>query len=209
MSAAPTTFTRIHRWPVRIGICIWLLLLLGSGVVLWHYSTAPGASGSAVTRLPDAESRGHSDGRLVMFLHPHCSCSRSSVRTLNIALQSVDADVAVDLYFYTPDETADNWHHTALWKLAEAIPGVRCRVDVDGQAARRFGVATSGHVLLFGPDGRRQYSGGITSGRGHEGANDGINSLVTLLRGHQATTCTFPVYGCGILNTSSLETGTL
>ena len=41
-------------------------------------------------------------------------------------------------------------------------PGVTSWDDAGGKLAQRFGVLTSGHVLLYDTDGRLLYSGGIT-----------------------------------------------
>lgn len=189
---------------------IWLLLLSGSGAFLWHYSTAPGAVGAPVSTAPsglDVAGR----YRLVMFLHPHCSCSRSSVSNLNHIVQTLPADsqVEVDLYFFRPENLPGDWHESRLWTDAQRIPQAVCHVDVGGQRATEFGVATSGHVLLFAPGGTRVFSGGITSGRGHDGENPGSETLSRLLSGLQSELAdapdSFAVYGCAIVNTADVE----
>ena len=43
-----------------------------------------------------------------------------------------------------------------------------------------FGVATSGQVLLYDPNGELRYSGGITRSRGHPGANAGRAAIESL-----------------------------
>lgn len=153
--------------------------------------------------------------RLVMFLHPHCSCSRSSVGNLNHILQTLpaDSDVDVDLYFFRPETVPADWHETTLWTEARRIPGAVCHVDPDGRRTTEFGVATSGHVLLFAPGGARVFSGGITSGRGHDGENPGGESLSRLLCGLESAfesrlaieQNSFAVYGCEIVSTADDE----
>ena len=78
--------------------------------------------------------------------------------------------------------------------------GVEIRVDQGGAEARRFGVATSGHVCLFSAEGELKFSGGITPSRGHEGDNRGIAALKALLVGGQAD-ATNRVYGCPLFST--------
>ena len=51
------------------------------------------------------------------------------------------------------------------------LPGLTIWDDEGGALARRFGVRTSGHVLLYDSKGRLLYSGGITPARGHRGDN--------------------------------------
>ena len=69
--------------------------------------------------------------------------------------------------------------------------------DAGGGESRRFGALTSGHVLLYGRDGRLLYNGGVTGGRGHEGANAGLSLAEKLLRsgGEPASQ---PIYGCAL-----------
>lgn len=197
------------RWLTRFGVVLWLMLLLGSGGFLWHYSTAPGAAGAPILAAPaglDASNR----FRLVMFLHPHCSCSRSSVRNLNQLMQTLPGSVSadVDVFFFRPDTLSTDWHQTPLWAAARRIPGAVCHVDPDGRRAAEFGIATSGHVLLFAPGGERVFSGGITSGRGHDGANPGSEAVSRLMRGQASTQNSFAVYGCAIRETAGRQNRT-
>ena len=109
---------------------------------------------------------------LLMFAHPHCPCTRASLHELaRLALRLPEhADVRV--LFGVPSDSPD-WTDAALVREAAAIPGVNVLVDRDGREAARFGVSTSGHVLVYGPDRALRFSGGITSARGHEGDNRG------------------------------------
>jgi hypothetical protein len=78
------------------------------------------------------------------------------------------------------------------------VTGVRPRRDPGGRETDRFGVKTSGQVLLYGPEGALQFQGGITAGRGHEGDNAGRAALRALLTGARpADTETF-VFGCSM-----------
>ena len=82
----------------------------------------------------------------------------------------------------------------------ESIPGVRAVDDVGGGEAAWFGATTSGHAILYGADGGRLFSGGITAARGHEGENDGAEAVVRLVLqlGAGAQAATHPVFGCAI-----------
>ncbi|HKS16351.1 MAG TPA: hypothetical protein VJU16_03510, partial [Planctomycetota bacterium] len=62
--------------------------------------------------------------------------------------------------------------------------------------ARRFGIETSGHVLLFSPGGARLFSGGITSARGHSGDNAGLDLALERLRNPSLPTASTSVFGC-------------
>ncbi len=86
------------------------------------------------------------------------------------------------------------------WSDIEAdladLPRLTIRPDPGGEEARRFGVATSGHVLLYDPGGRLLFSGGITSARGHRGDNRGRDAVLDRMLGRAAGTAESPVFGC-------------
>ena len=69
-------------------------------------------------------------------------------------------------------------------------------MDGDGAEARRFGVATSGHVLLYDPRGDLIFSGGITAGRGERGDNRGRAALLGRIMGTGREGLEHPVFGC-------------
>jgi hypothetical protein len=93
-----------------------------------------------------------------------------------------------------------------LWNAAAAIPGVTVLADEGGAECRRFGGVTSGQTLLYTPDGRLQFSGGITEGRGHSGDNAGRSSLQAYLlhlTPPPELTAETPVYGCPLFDEST------
>jgi hypothetical protein len=75
---------------------------------------------------------------------------------------------------------------------------VRIIDDVGGREAARYGIVTSGHVLLFDPSGARLFSGGITGSRAHEGDNDGAEAVVRLVMGSGPAVPAHPVFGCAV-----------
>ena len=76
------------------------------------------------------------------------------------------------------------------------------KVDNDGIEARRFGSSASGQVLLYNPQGKLLFSGGITASRGHSGDNDGRTAIVALLTQGQAAKDETPVFGCQLFVTA-------
>jgi hypothetical protein len=108
------------------------------------------------------------------------------------------APLALTVVFYQPAESTADWANTDLRTSAERIPGATVRIDLDGREAARFGVATSGDALLYSPDGRLLFRGGITASRGHAGDNAGEATILELLEGGSAARSTTPVYGCGL-----------
>ena len=108
---------------------------------------------------------------------------------------TVDARVL----FVRPPGVEARWERTELWEQASRIAGVTPLVDDEAEEATRFGVKTSGQVVLFAPDGRLLFSGGITASRGHEGANTALDALEAELASRAGTLVRTPVFGCSLL----------
>ena len=68
--------------------------------------------------------------------------------------------------------------------------------------ARRYGAATSGYAVLYAPDGRLAFAGGITAGRGHEGDNAGEDAILDAINSGPAGGCPtrMPVFGCALFD---------
>ena len=162
-----------------------------SGTVA-HAAPAEWPSSSRLTRAP-----GHPT--LVMVLHPHCPCAKAIIGELAVLLARTPPMKTTHVLFHRPAGVAHDWHRTPLWSEAVAIPGVTVSVDQHGVEARRFGVATSGHTLLYDGQGRLQFSGGITASRGHAGDNVGRASLVALLQQRPAARQVTSVFGCSLI----------
>lgn len=96
-----------------------------------------------------------------------------------------------------PTGASAAWTDSNIARDAAAIPGVLVFRDVDGGEARRFGAATSGHVMLYNVSGRLLFSGGITPARGHEGDSLGRDAVTQLIeaQGSAGRGCS-PVFGC-------------
>src|SRR5581483_6059305 len=131
--------------------------------LLWKYEQTPGAAAAAPVEWPTACRIPRSPGRccLVVALHPHCWCSQATITELEEILRQCGDTLEVHLLFYTPPGYSADWAHTDLWDRA-ALPGVTRWIDEDGAEARLFGAATSGHAVLYGPNGRLLFRGGIT-----------------------------------------------
>jgi hypothetical protein len=66
--------------------------------------------------------------------------------------------------------------------------------------ARRFAAMTSGHALLYGPNGHLLFSGGITFARGHSGDNPGCDAVIALITTGENESRTAAVFGCSLLD---------
>jgi hypothetical protein len=159
-------------WAIAVASCMaWLL----------RFQMTPGQADAAVPRWPGAGAVTLAPDRptLLMFVHPRCSCSQASLGELQQLMTAYKHHLAAQVLFFQPADQSPTWSHTALWSDAAAIPGVQPRLDPGGRLARLFGAQTSGQVLIYNPQGRLLFSGGITDGRGHFGDNPGLDAAMT------------------------------
>lgn len=178
----------------------WLVGLGAGGKALWDYQTTPGDPASPPPRWPADSGLERVPGRATLLLvtHPQCPCSRASVDELSELMGRLGTRATAHVLMYKPREFPAGWERTGLWTAAARIPGVSVRTDEDGQEAARFGAATSGQALLYDAEGRLQFSGGITVGRGQRGKGAGYQRLVALAEGRPADAATSPVFGCAM-----------
>jgi hypothetical protein len=178
-----------------------MVCVCGGLTALARYANRPGIAAAAPPRWPTASrlERRPDRATLVMLLHPGCPCSRASVAELDRLMSRSGRLVTAHVLFLKPREVPDGWERTDLWQQAAAIPGVHVWRDDDGVEANGFGASTSGQVLVYDASGHLVFSGGITPARGHEGDNDGVDSVVALLTGRGAPTAAHtPVFGCSL-----------
>ena len=135
---------------------------------------------------------------LLLVGHPQCPCTRATLGELDRLLARRADKLKVQVLFYQPAGVPNDWVKTDLWQSAAAIPGISVIADWEAREARRFGASTSGEVLLYDPQGRLLFQGGITGSRGHAGDNLGRQAIETYLdTGHLPVSQT-PVFGCVI-----------
>jgi hypothetical protein len=187
----------------RLVITVWTLLsVMGLAVLLLH-ETTPGSAGNPPQDWPCDAPFGGGDG-IFMFAHPKCPCTRASLAELAKLITDFPGAVEAYVIFFQPDDRDSQWEDTDLWRTAREIPGVHVIADLGGRERKRFGVQTSGHVLLYSA-GKLVFSGGITASRGHSGDNAGRDAIAELLRHGNPTTRESSVFGCPLCNRSSAE----
>jgi hypothetical protein len=166
---------------------VWAGLVAGGIHAMYQHETASGARLEAPAQWPAATSlvRGTPRFSIIMFVHPECPCTRASLIELE-ALTTRAHDYAITIVFSAPDGE--------MWSRASRIAGAKLVADADGREARRFGAATSGHVVVYERDVLR-FAGGITGSRGHAGFNGGRRAVEQILAGDAGET-TRPVFGC-------------
>lgn len=180
---------------------LWLALVgTAQGLLLEHGTTA-GDPGHPQPTLPRELARavGAEPGQPLLLLaaHPQCPCLPASLDELERVLASTQASLRVLLH--TPSEQPAAWHAERDRRVRARLPAQSVLDDRDGTLAQRFGLATSGHVLLYDQHGRLRFCGGITAGRGHAGANSASQSLIAALDDLGRTgkpVVTTAVFGC-------------
>lgn len=182
-------------------LALWFVSVAAGMGALGLYATTPGSSGETPGGWP-ADSAIERDPRrstLLVFLHPHCPCSRATLSEMSRFLGPDDGGMDVHVAFVQPPCASAGWIEGPLWSEAKALAGVRVHADFDGIEAARFGVKTSGHALLFDTGGRTRFSGGITPARGHEGDNPGRQAIAARDEVASAELVVCPVFGCPLV----------
>lgn len=176
------------------GLAAWLAAV-AAGLGLYHgYEATPGPAAAATV-----EPAGTGSVRVVMYVHPHCPCTRASLAELAEVVARAPAGVTVEVVFVRPPGVPPGWERGANWDAAAGLPGVAVRADVGGVEARRAGAAASGLVAVTGPTGGVTYRGGISPARGRPGENPGRRAVLAALRGEPAGPAA-PVYGCPLFD---------
>ncbi len=197
----------MSRRSLGIVVFIWLVLAaIGIGAML-DFELTPARATKAITDWPARTSLKLDPYRptLVMFIHPHCPCSRASLAELSALATKCDGQANLQVVFVKPDDFEADWEKTDLLGSAAAIPGVTVAIDSNGAEAARFGATTSGETMLFDLDGRRLFHGGITVSRGHQGDNPGLTAIAALVGSGRASIDAAPVYGCSLFNQCTNE----
>lgn len=176
----------------------WGLAVVGGMLLMAAYAAAPGEPGSPPARWPKGAAVPLDARRptLLIFLHPRCPCSRASLAELAALLDRCGDRVAARAVVFRPRRGGGEWSPADLRAGLAEVPGLEVSPDIDGEEARRFAVATSGHVVLYAPRGDRLFSGGITPGRGERGDNLGRAALLGRILGGSGEDPGCPVFGC-------------
>ncbi|HEY9718533.1 MAG TPA: hypothetical protein V6C69_13765 [Trichormus sp.] len=137
---------------------------------------------------------------LVMFAHPRCPCTGASVSELARLLARCPERISAYVLFLRPAGVAPDWDKSDLWSRCAHMPGVSVLSDDRGLESANFNATVSGETLVYAPDGRLIFSGGITASRGHEGDNLGRSAIERAVNQHESTYATTPTFGCSLLD---------
>jgi hypothetical protein len=198
---------RLYWKPIAgriVGAVTLLTIIVAGFVALWTHGNTPGAWTAPPDVWPiDSTLRPAPDKiRVVMFAHPHCPCTRSSLAELERVIARGQGAASVFVVFLHPGSRPASWLETTSWRTVQQMPGVTPIADVDGIEARRFGAATSGMTVVYSADGRLLFAGGLTASRGHEGDNPGTEAVASVLSSQAPATRTCRVFGCSLATSS-------
>lgn len=156
--------------------------------------------GNTAGRWPAASriSRDSHRPTLVLFAHPYCSCTRATLAELAKVIDSPGAGrVALRVLFSRPG--GRDWKQNDLWDQAARLPETLISWDENGREAKLFGARTSGLAVLYSPDGKLAFRGGLTASRGHIGDNAGSAELIRAIQSGHPVARHFFVFGCSLL----------
>src|SRR2546423_5789196 len=204
-AGAPDRSSAKSSFRTIIAALIWLGVTVTATLLMVAYANAPGQSGSPPKDWPKSSQVPRDDDRptLVMFVHPHCPCSRASISELALLMTYCQEQINAHVFFLKPAKMAQDWALTDSWREAAAIPYVTVHCDEAGREAQLFRAETSGDTVLYDAKGNLLFHGGITISRGHSGDNPGRSLLQTLVLDQAAQQTQnpvlhTPVFGCSL-----------
>lgn len=169
------------------------------------YELTPGDSAQAPIQWTDHTSAllSKESSTLIMFVHPQCPCTRSSLTQLSELMRKCGSKLKPYVLLLSPSKVPQGWNRLALMNEIQAIPGITVLPDPDGAEARRFSVVTSGQTLIYGRDGRLIFSGGLTAARGETGSYP-LNIVHSLIESNRTGITKLPVFGCPLFSREQL-----
>lgn len=191
---------KVKLFPVLL-VLFWLALIGPGEYLLLNYEKTPAQTAQPPQTWPaDTSIVKNSGPFLLMFIHPHCPCTRATMEELSLLMAHCHKKLEGQVLFLKPAGFDRSWSESGLWKKASSIPGIKAILDEGGREAKRFGAMASGQVLLFDASGRLVFKGGITRSRGHSGDNPGRSAIESLVLKGAAPLKETPVFGCALKN---------
>ena len=178
-------------------LATWGAVVVSGILFLEAYAARPGDGGTPAGRWAAGSriQRDHRRATLLIFLHPHCPCSRANIGELAYIMDRCRDRLSVHaILLGTP--FLDGSGQSEIERDLAGLPDVHVYPDRGGIEARRFSVATSGHTLVYDTRGRLVFSGGITAARGHAGDNYGRAAVLDRILREEGRRAGSPVFGC-------------
>lgn len=190
---------RLKNGALVAGVALWLAATGIGTVWLVDFASRPGIQAIGPKEIPadTFSDRDLNFPTLAVFVHPHCSCSRATLKELARLVSRSEESINVYVLFYRPAGKSREWVETDLWELTLRMPNVR-EIIVNKKVLTRFGAMTSGHAILYDRKGSNIFTGGITNARAHEGDNLGKSVILSYLANGEIPVQNAPVFGCAL-----------
>ena len=189
-----TTFSSIF---ILIGI------IVSGSVKILDYSNRPGESGDVperILKLNELENAlSPSAPTLLLFLHPHCPCTKATIKNLDSVLNTSPDTVNFYAVAFCPLDETEQWVQSPIMNTLIEDLDAKVIIDHGSEISSAFGIKCSGHILLYSDRGELQFDGGITSSRGHEGYCLPQNDLQKILSNDAEQPVHWPVFGCPLV----------
>ncbi len=186
-------------FPVRLAIvgCAWLGTICAGFVWLGLSDAQPGSRGAPPVQLAAVPELQADSGlvSLTCFIHPQCPCTRATLRDLERVATHVRETAQLRVVVAYPSDHPE-WMSTATVAFASTISGVRIVPDPGGLLTAACGVKTSGHTLIYGPEGDLRYSGGLVPLRNHEGNAETRDCVLQVIESQPKRPVQTPAFGC-------------
>ena len=190
---------------------LWLALCIAGGYLAMRYEFIPGRLGPHQERWPAQARLERHQGvqTTVAFLHPRCVCSKASLHQLIRAFTAhPTGELVVAVFVPAASAQREEWERGAYVQLIrERLSRATIVADPGGVEAVRFGALTSGTMLVYDPQGREVFRGGITERRGGEADNPSFQRFLHVLAGEDrpAEVAPTPVFGCPLVKSDEGE----
>ncbi|RCS49221.1 hypothetical protein DTL42_11835 [Bremerella cremea] len=191
----------LYRLFLPVMIAVWIGLIGIGFITLLAYQNTSGQATDSQLAWPNSTYI-HRDSKrcnLLLFLHPRCTCSLATLKELARLQTHCQDKLAIQIVLFQPSHADHDWLDSQTVDLANQIPKTYTIIDKDGVEATRFGATTSGQVILFAPNGKRVFSGGITPSRAHEGDNLGSQAIEAYVCRGDLSVDQTKVFGCPLL----------
>ncbi|MBX3119673.1 MAG: hypothetical protein KF784_11450 [Fimbriimonadaceae bacterium] len=174
-----------------IGIFTWVICLAVGFNTFLTWETTPGVQGGQPTSTPVKTDT--NKWQIVMVAHTECPCTRASFVNLEKLLIRYPSQLTCSVVFCGPNANPSS--NSENVKYAQRLKGAAIKFLSEDEVQAQYESATSGQVFLYSPSGDLTFKGGITNGRGHEGASEGTMAIGDLIEQRKAPAAS-PVYGC-------------
>src|SRR5689334_13730484 len=115
-----------QRWAYALAIA-WVAAVLCGLFLLWHYANTPAGATESLAKWPENSqiSLDPNLPTLVLFVHPHCPCTRATIAELARIAAKAKGRFTGCVVLYKPSDSGEAWEQTDIVRSAEEIPGMR------------------------------------------------------------------------------------